>query len=134
VRRLDAAVKIDHLAESDSRDQSRCRSDRDPAARVRVPADHCAGGLGKGEDARGAVERLEAARDLALLRREPFGRHGAVGLHADFRAETHNPAIELFEAGAATGATVEVRVFAAGRPEARELTVVQVTPAKALKK
>jgi hypothetical protein len=68
------------------------------------------------------------------LCRQALRGHGPVGFGTDLYADAHYPPIEVFEPGAARGAALEVAVPAAGRPEARELTVIEMTPAEALKK
>ena len=61
-------------------------ADGDPAADMRVTADHRAGGLREGNDAGRPLERFEAACDLRLLDGETIGGEGLVGFGAQLVA------------------------------------------------
>ena len=101
---------------------------------MRIAADHGARRFRKGDDPCGPLERFEAARDLGLLLREVLGGEGLVRFGAQRIADAEKPAVEGRVPRAAIRAGVEMRVAAAGRPEARELLITEVTTSEAFKK
>jgi hypothetical protein len=99
-----------------------------------MTVDDRAGGLREGKDARRMLHRLEAARDLRLLRGHALDREGRICVAAQLLAEAEQPPIEFFVPRAAGCAPVEVRVTAPRGPQARELAIAEVTAAEAFKK
>src|SRR5689334_11569898 len=91
-------------------------------------------GLGKRDDAGWAFEPFKTACDLRLLGGQPFGSQKMVCFLAQLFAEPQHPVIERVEAGTARGAHVEMRIAPAVRPDAGELTIVEMTAPKAFKK
>jgi hypothetical protein len=99
-----------------------------------MAADDGASRLRERDDAGRPLEQFEAAGDLRLLDRQAIGREGGIGFGAQLVADVVQPDLEPGGTVAAVGAALEVRMRLARRPQARDLGIVQMTAAQAIKK